>query len=207
MAVKNYSDIDFSIRFKKRWIQTFFYRSSKVKNSNVLILCGPDIVSHYNDFKLITPCQAKCTRLIIAELDIKTYLQNITDLAKITNTEYVVINDDIANVPAERFVDLDFCKNLSSTINTVDIVYKKMLKIKRNGTNTKHLLITFSIDRKGEFSLKSNIESLCILFSINNDFIKFDKLPHSNIMEHKTVNCMYSTYRDGTPMCTFSYQW
>lgn len=205
MAIKNYSNIDFTSRIGKRWIQRFFYMSSKLKNDSVLMLCGPDIISHYNDYKLIG--NHGTSKLYIAELNKKTYEQNIKDLQKINNLKYSIVNDDIINCKVRKFVDLDFCKFLESTIHIVAVVYKKMLNLKTRNNTNRHLLVTFSINRYAIFNLESDIESLCILFGINNDFVKHPDFPNSNIMKHKTVNCMYSTYRDGAPMCTFSYQW
>lgn len=205
MVIKSYLDIDFSSRIGKRWIQRFFYMSSKLSNDSVLMLCGPDIISHYNDYKLIG--NRGTSKLYIAELDTKTYEQNVKDLQKINNLKYSIVNDDIINCRVKKFVDLDFCKFLESTIHIVAVVYKKMLNLKtRNNSRNRHLLITFSINRSGIFNLESDIESLCILFGISNDFVKHSDFPNSNIMRHKTADCMYSTYRDGTPMCTFSYQ-
>jgi hypothetical protein len=207
MAVKSYSEIDFKIRSKKRFIQTFFYRSSKIKKSSVLMLCGPDVISHYNDYKFIG--NNTSAKLYIAEIDNEIYNQNIKDLNSIKNLNYSIVNDDIINCDARRFVDLDFCKTLNNTLPTITIMYNKMLKLKTK--LNKHILITFAINRNSHgtdsVSFEDNINSLCKLFNISNDFVKLELLPHSNIMKHKTVNCMYSTYRDGTPMCTFSYQW
>jgi hypothetical protein len=208
MAIKSYSNINFSIRSKKRFIQTFFYRSSKVKQSSVLMLCGPDIINHYNDYKIIKNSNTN-SRLYIAEIDTKIYNQNIKDLNNIKNLKYNIINDDIINCTARRFVDLDFCKLLNTTLPIVNTMYNKMLNIKT--TLNKHILITFAINRNANgtdtTSFQDNINSLCVLFNISNEFIKLDLLPNSNIMKHKTADCMYSTYRDGAPMCTFSYQW
>lgn len=207
MAIKSYIDINFNKRSKKRFIQTFFYRSSKVKKSSVLMLCGPDVISHYNDYMIISSNSGN-SKLYIAEIDTKVYNKNIIDLKKIKNLKYNVVNDDIINCPIRRFVDLDFCSLLNTNLKTINTMYNKMLKIKSK--LNKHILVTFAINRNSHgtdnTSFEDNINSLCKLFNITNDFIKLDLLPHSNIMKHNTVDCMYSKYRDGAPMCTFSFQ-
>lgn len=207
MAVKSYSNIDFSVRSKKRFIQRFFYNSSKVKHSSILMLCGPDVISHYIDYRIISSNSGH-SKLYIAEIDTIVYNKNILDLKKIKSLNYSIVNDDIINCPVRRFVDLDFCKTLNSTLTTVDVMYNKMLKMKTK--LNKHILVTFAINRNSHgrdtTSFQDNINSLCKLFNITNDFSKLDLLPHSNIMKHNIVDCMYSKYRDGSPMCTFSFQ-
>jgi hypothetical protein len=205
MANKNYSKIDFSTRSKKRFIQTFFYKTSKVTKNSVLMLCGPDVISHYEDFKIIRTTSNNAA-LSICEINTKTYIENKKILESIPNLKYNIYNKCISHCKVYRFVDLDFCKCLESTINIIDIVYKKMQALNKKIKKNKHLLITFAINRNGCFSLADDIEALCIIFGIDNDFYKHPDFPNSNIMKHKSLDCMYSTYRDGTPMCTFSYQ-
>lgn len=203
--MKSYCHIDFSTRRRKRFIQTLFYSSSKVKRSNILILCGPDLASHVHDYRIINATGNKNIGLIIYELDKKTYIQNINNSKNYSNIKFTIVNDNILNAKIRRFVDLDFCSSLDSSIYIVEEMYNKMLNIipYKGKILNKHILVTFSI-RKQNFN--NCIQKLCDLFGINNEFEKLDLLPKTNIMKHKNKDCMYSTYRDGTPMCTFSFQ-
>ena len=72
---------------------------------------------------------------------------------------------------------------------------------------SKHILVTFSVrDGNTGTTVKDSIQVLCDLFGISNNFKSLDLLPKSYIMKHVSKDCMYSTYRDGMTMCTFSYQ-
>jgi hypothetical protein len=203
--MKSYNNIDFSIRRNKRFIQSFFYQSSKIKYASALILCGPDLDSHIADFrKLNSNSNAYNLSLDIYELDRKTYLKNVKD-SKNHSLKINCFNDDVNNAKIRRFVDLDFCSSLYNSYETIENIYNKMKNMKIN--LNKHLIVTFSL-RDGDVgtSLQDSINVLCELFNISNNFKKLDLLPKSGIMKHKTKDCMYSTYKDGMPMCTFSYQ-
>jgi hypothetical protein len=205
--MKSYCDIDFSKRRKKRFIQTFFYSSSKTKKSSALILCGPDLDSHVSDFKILS--NAYLCSLHIYELDKKTYLKNLKDSEKYSKLKINIVNDNIINARICRFVDLDFCTSLHTNFPTIESIYNKMKNIKPYNEKVlnKHIIITFSL-RDGSFGtkLEDSIQQLCDLFGISNNFKPLDLLPKSYIMKHATKDCMYSTYKDGATMCTFSYQ-
>lgn len=206
--MNSYCDIDFANRKKKRWIQTFFYSTSKVHQANVLILCGPDLNSHVADFKLISGVHRDLS-LTIYETDRKTYLKNVRDSKKYPTININIINDDIINAKVTRFVDLDFCCSLYTSFPIVEKIYNSMKNKCGTAKKTlnKHILITFCV-RDGNIGtkLKDSINDLCNLFGISNKFKPLDLLPKTNIMKHVSKDCMFSTYKDGTPMCTFSYQ-
>ena len=205
--MKSYCHIDFSTRRRKRFIQTLFYSSSKVRNSNILMLCGPDLASHVHDFRIVNP-GAQSVKLNIYELNHKTYLKNINDAKNYNGIRFNIVNNNIRNAKIRRFVDLDFCSVLNNSFDIVEEMYNKMLNILpyKGKILNKHILVTFSLRNKQGIILDEPIQKLCDLFGISNEFEKLDSFPKLNIMKHKNKDCMYSAYRDGSPMCTFSFQ-
>lgn len=206
--MKSYSKIDFTSRTKpnKRFVQSLLYRTSKVK-SHSLILCGPDLISHIIDAKTITNDNQS---LFIYEQDVKTYNNNIKDLNSVKEKIQInIINEDINNAfkakKIYRFIDLDFCTTLNHNLATIINAYYYLKSLEgKSGTLNKHLLITFCLRK---CTLDENIETLCKLFNIQNDFKLNKFITKHKVNQSQSSNACYISYKDeGPPMCTFSYQ-
>lgn len=194
---------NYAKKLNKRFVQSFLYRTSLVRG-NVLMLCGPALKEHVKDAKIIMIGQGTCN---IYENNIDTYNQNIEDLKTLKSVDrFNIKHQDILGAKVCRFVDLDFCATLDSTIHIVQHMFREMLYIKHAGSSklNKHLLITFS--NRGS-KRKYDISKLCGIFDITNDFIRDESIPGVLRFKHRTCNASYISYRDGMPMTTFSYQW
>lgn len=215
--MKSYSKIDFTSnnKPKKRFVQSFFYVNSKIRG-NVLILCGPDLLSHVQDARYIM--SSFNHKLSIYEKDIFTYNKNIKDLKKIKscfkiNIENKNIVEAFDTRYKYRFIDLDFCNSLDSNIKTIENAFNYLKNLKGKSKNlNKQILITFTL-RGTKF--KKSINTLCNLFNIKNNFFKnpllhnlnyYDTLNYYNDLTNRNEKASYILYRDGMPMCTFSYE-
>lgn len=206
--MKSYKKIDFTEKNKpyKRFTQTLLYKTSKVKG-NSLLLCGPNLKSHIKDAEIIT--RYTTGSINIYEISKDTYLLNLKEKSKIKSSVPVnIINNNILealkNKKIYRFIDLDLCSILTTNINTIKTTFNYLNNLKGKSKNlNKHILVTFcGITTKR----KTDIKTLCNIFGIKNDFIKDDFLPKVCLYKSKTSDACYINYRDGIPMCTFSYQ-
>lgn len=203
MEVKSYLHINFSTKFRKRFVQTYLYNLSKVRG-NVLMLCGPALASHLSDAKIIMNGGGgpKC---YIYEIDKKTYNSNVKDLLLHKDrNNFIIYNRDIITAKICRFIDLDFCKTLDSTYSTIKIMYNKLNKLASH--RNKHLLITFANRNNKGIKREDDIVKLCKLFNISNSFTRDKSIPGLLKFNHTKVNATYIAYQDTTPMTTFSYQ-